>query len=81
MSNSGKIIMRNGLKIQWGIKSENTYDIAFPLIFTLNCMYFNYIANKNRSTENGWHYYHSLTKSSVKVMSYDESALWFAIGY
>ena len=71
----------NGLTIQFGNKPANTYDITFWLSFSVVCIHFNFIANKDRATSDGWHYYHSLTKSGVKVMSHDETALWIAIGY
>ena len=71
----------NGLTIQWGTKNASTYDVTFWFSFNVTCMYFNFIANRDRSTDNGWHYYHSLTNSGCKIMSYDEKCLWYAVGY
>ena len=70
------------MKIQWGIKPANTYDVSFHLAFSSSDSYsFNYIANKNRCTADGWHYYHTPSATGIKVMSKDEQAMWFAIGY
>lgn len=68
--------------MQWGIKAENTYDISFILSFSnANSYTFNFIANKDRDTSDGWHYYHTPTRTGIKVMSHDEKAMWIAIGY
>ena len=71
----------SGLIIQWGTKGQNSYDVTFHLAFPGMCSYFNYIANRTSSTGDGWHYYHSLTRTGCKILSYDEFVLWIAIGY
>ncbi len=64
------------------MKPTNTYDVTFILAFSgTNTYSFNFIANKDRSTSDGWHYYHTPTRTGIKVMSHDEQAMWFAIGY
>ena len=64
------------------MKTTNTYDISFNIAFSSSNSYsFNFIANKERHTSDGWHYYHTPTAIGIKVMSHDEYAMWFAIGY
>lgn len=65
------------------MKPANTYDVFFHHAFSSSDSYsFNYIANKNRNTADGWHYYHTPSSSTgIKVMSKDEQAMWIAIGY
>lgn len=78
---SGYIVYGNGLIIQWGSKAAGIYDVTFNIVFPTACMNFNFIANRTVSTGDGWHYYHSLTTSGCKILSFEEFCLWIAIGY